>query len=80
MQQLINNLKRETKKVKLGGGQAAYERHTSKGKLSVRERVDLLLDPGAPFLELSPLAAHDMYTPENIVSAGIVCGVGRVSG
>lgn len=80
MQDLVNKLKHSIKKVKEGGGLEAYKRHTSKGKLSVRERVNLLLDPGSPFLELSPLAAIEMYSPDNIASGGIVCGIGRVSG
>ena len=52
-------------------------RHTSRGKLLPRERVDLLLDPGSPFLELSALAAHGMYD-DDVPSAGIITGIGRV--
>ena len=63
----------------MGGGERARERHVSRGKLLPRERVDRLLDPGAPFLELSALAAHDMYDGD-APGAGIVTGVGRVSG
>src|SRR6185312_1201019 len=55
------------------------QRHRTQGKLPVRERIDLLLDHGSPFLELSPLAAFDMYDNE-APGAGIVTGVGRVSG
>ena len=55
------------------------EKHTARGKLLVRDRVDRLLDPGSPFLELSPLAAYGMYGGD-IASAGIVTGIGRVSG
>ena len=62
-----------------GGGPRYVERHRQQGKLPARERVDLLLDDGAPFLELSPLAAWDMYENE-APGAGIVTGVGRVSG
>jgi acetyl-CoA carboxylase carboxyltransferase component len=62
-----------------GGGARALERHQAQGKLFVRERVDRLLDPGAPFLELSPLAAHGVYDDE-APGAGLVAGVGRVSG
>src|SRR6201999_1230162 len=65
--------------VALGGGERARERHTSRGKLLPRERVDRLLDPGAPFLELSPLAAHGMYGGD-APGAGMITGVGRVSG
>ncbi len=72
-----------------GGSSAARERHLARGKLLVRDRVDRLLDPGSPFLELSPLAATGMYGPSGVASgtppdavpsAGIVTGVGRVSG
>ena len=62
-----------------GGSASARERHRARGKLLPRERIDLLLDPGAPFLELSALAAFDMYGGE-VPGAGIVCGIGRVSG
>ncbi|MGL4650923.1 MAG: carboxyl transferase domain-containing protein, partial [Caldilineaceae bacterium] len=62
-----------------GGGLAAQERHTSQGKMLVRERVDRLLDAGSPFLELAPLAAWEMYEGE-APGAGIVTGIGRVAG
>jgi acetyl-CoA carboxylase carboxyltransferase component len=62
-----------------GGGPKYIERHRAQGKLTARERIDLLLDPGSPFLELSPLAAWDLYDGE-APSAGIVTGIGRVSG
>ncbi len=61
------------------GSDRARERHVSRGKLLPRERVDRLLDPGTPFLELSPLAAYGMYDDE-CPGAGIITGVGRVSG
>jgi 3-methylcrotonyl-CoA carboxylase beta subunit len=66
-------------RVALGGGERARERHVSRGKLLPRERVDALLDPGSPFLELSPLAAHGLYDDE-APAAGIITGIGRVSG
>src|SRR6185503_12825293 len=62
-----------------GGDAQAHERHRSQGKLFVRDRIDRLLDPGSPFLELSPLAAWDMYGGE-APAAGLVTGIGRVSG
>jgi 3-methylcrotonyl-CoA carboxylase beta subunit len=62
-----------------GGSETARERHVSRGKLLPRDRVDLLLDPGSPFLELSPLAATGLYDDE-APGAGIITGVGRVSG
>ena len=65
--------------VKQGGGPASLERHTAQGKLPVRDRIDLLLDPGSPFLELSALAAWEMYDG-GAAAAGVVTGIGRVSG
>ena len=62
-----------------GGGDRARQRHVDRGKLLPRERVDALLDPGSPFLELSPLAAHGLYDGE-APAAGIITGIGRVSG
>src|SRR3954447_20150992 len=62
-----------------GGDEKARERHTARGKLLVRERIDRLLDPGSPFLELSPLAAYDLYD-DDVPAAGIVTGIGRVEG
>ncbi len=65
--------------VREGGGPQAQARHTSQGKLLVRARIDRLLDPGSPFLELAPLAAWEMYEGE-APAAGIVTGIGRVQG
>jgi 3-methylcrotonyl-CoA carboxylase beta subunit len=66
-------------RIALGGGETARERHVGRGKLLPRERVDRLLDPGAPFLELSPLAALGLYD-DAAPGAGIITGIGRVSG
>ncbi|WP_447930933.1 carboxyl transferase domain-containing protein [Sphingopyxis fribergensis] len=63
----------------LGGNEKSRERHTSRGKLLPRERVERLLDPGAPFLEIGQLAANDLYDGE-VPGAGLICGIGRVSG
>ncbi|MBL8136180.1 MAG: methylcrotonoyl-CoA carboxylase [Acidobacteria bacterium] len=65
--------------VRQGGGPKYIERHRAQGKLTARERIDLLLDPGSPFLELSPLAAWDLYEGD-APAAGIITGIGRVSG
>jgi acetyl-CoA carboxylase carboxyltransferase component len=62
-----------------GGDAQAHERHRQQGKLFVRDRIDRLLDPGSPFLELSPLAAHGMYQGE-APGAGLVTGIGRIEG
>ena len=79
MRALVDDLKARTDKVRLGGGEEQRKRHVARGKLLPRERVRALLDPGSPFLELSPLAAMDMYDNE-APAAGIVTGIGRVSG
>ena len=65
--------------VQQGGGAKAQERHTSRGKLLPRERIDRLLDSGSPFLELSQLAAYNVYG-EDVPAAGIIAGIGRVEG
>lgn len=80
MSLLVQNLRKITKDVLQGGGDEAIKRHTSKGKLLVRDRIDRLLDNGSPFLELSPLAGHELYGKEVVNSGGIVTGIGRVSG
>ncbi len=79
MAALVADLEARTARVRLGGGEKYLQRHREQGKLPVRERIDRLLDPGSPFLELSPLAAWDLYDGD-APSAGVVTGVGRVSG
>src|SRR6195952_5086970 len=79
MLRLVEDLRREQEKVSAGGGAVAREKHLARGKLLPRERVRVLLDEGAPFLELSPLAARGLYD-DQVPSAGVICGVGRVSG
>jgi len=76
--QLANELKERLARVHEGGGEKYRKRQEEQGKLFVRERIDRLLDPGSPFLELSALAAHDLYHKQ-APGAGIVTGVGRVS-
>src|SRR5579864_7710358 len=78
-QQLIEELNERIRQVQQGGGEDAIARHRRQGKLPVRDRIARLLDPASPFLELSPLAAWEMYDDE-APAAGIVTGVGRVSG
>ena len=81
---LTDELRQRLAVVRRGGAEAAREKHTGRGKLLVRDRVDRLLDPGSPFLELSPLAAYGMYgsdgEPFAVPSAGIVTGIGRIEG
>src|SRR5688500_4014835 len=76
---LVSELKSRAELVRQGGGERYLQRHRSQGKLPVRERIARLLDPGSPFLELSALAAWDMYDGE-APGAGLVTGIGRVSG
>src|SRR5580765_5163644 len=79
MSALVEELRERTGQVAAGGGEASMERHRSRGKLPARERVDLLVDPDSAFLELSALAAGDVY--DNAApSAGIVTGIGVVEG
>ena len=77
--ELAADLADQLQRVALGGGERARQRHVDRGKLLPRERVDTLLDPGSPFLELSPLAAHGLYDGE-APAAGIITGIGRVAG
>ena len=79
MQALAAELRATLQRNALGGTAAARDKHVRAGKLLARERVDTLLDPGAPFLELSPLAAHGVYD-DDLPGAGLVTGIGQVSG
>src|SRR6187200_1164004 len=79
MRELVAGLKARQAKSALGGGDAARAKHVARGKLLPRDRVEMLLDPGTPFLELSPLAAFGMYGDES-PGAGIITGIGRIAG
>src|SRR6266852_2789633 len=79
MRAVVDDLAARVAEIRKGGGEAARERHLSRGKLLPRARVRTLLDPGAPFLELSQLAAFGMYG-EDIPAAGIITGIGPVMG
>ncbi|MDB5916943.1 MAG: methylcrotonoyl-CoA carboxylase, partial [Massilia sp.] len=84
MQLVVDDLHAKVTLAAAGGGAASSARHVARGKLLPRERVQMLLDPGTPFLELSQLAAYGMYQDAGGVdaapSAGIITGIGRVSG
>ncbi|KZV63257.1 ClpP/crotonase [Peniophora sp. CONT] len=80
MDELIEDYESKVAEVRQGGGVKAQERMRSKGKLLPRERLAHLLDPHTPFLELSSLAAYDIYPGESVPGAGIITGIGRVSG
>jgi acetyl-CoA carboxylase carboxyltransferase component len=79
MESLVAELRERTAQVARGGGERALERHRSRGKLTARERIDRLVDPGAAFLELAALAAFDVYGGD-APGAGIVTGIGVVEG
>jgi 3-methylcrotonyl-CoA carboxylase beta subunit len=84
MQTVVDDLKAKVAAIALGGGEDARKKHVARGKLLPRDRVQMLLDPGTPFLEFSQLAAYDMYKDQHGVaaapSAGIITGIGRVAG
>ena len=79
MEGLVAEVRKRTAEVARGGGEKATERHRSRGKLTARERIDRLVDPGGAFLELSALAAWDVYEGQ-APAAGIVTGIGTVEG
>ena len=84
MRALVADLNAQVARAQEGGGEAARAKHAGRGKLLPRERVQMLLDPGTPFLELSPLAALGMYPDkdgsDSAPCAGLIAGIGRVSG
>jgi 3-methylcrotonyl-CoA carboxylase beta subunit len=84
MRALVDDLNAKVNHAALGGGAAACAKHTARGKLLPRDRVQMLLDPGTPFLELSSLAAYGMYPDkdgsDSAPAAGIITGIGRISG
>ena len=84
MQKVVDDLREKVAQIAAGGGAAACAKHVARGKLLPRDRVQMLLDPGTPFLEFSQMAAFDMYKDANGVAAapaaGIITGIGRVCG
>ena len=84
LQVVVDDLRVQLKKSAAGGGEKAKAKHVARGKLPPRERVQMLLGPGTPFLELAPLAAHAMYLNkegiEDAPCAGMIAGIGRVQG
>ncbi|UPJ66182.1 carboxyl transferase domain-containing protein [Bradyrhizobium sp. 191] len=79
MRALVADLREKLSQVAGGGGEVSRNRHTARGKMLARQRVDLLVDPGTSFLELSPLAAYGLYGGD-VHSASVVTGVGRIAG
>ena len=79
MTDAVNDLRKKVTLIEQGGGAKYQERHLSRGKLLPRDRINALLDEGSPFLELSQLAAYEVYD-DKVPAAGIITGIGRVSG
>src|SRR5437870_13832542 len=79
MLKLVEDLRARLERVKKGGGETAVKRHKERGKMFVRERIDAVIEPETPFLEMSALAANGMYDDE-APSAGIVTGIGMIHG
>ena len=79
MQEQVDDLKDKIATIRNGGGDKANQRHLDRGKLLPRDRINTLLDSGSPFLELSQLAAYEVYE-DNVPAAGLIAGIGRVSG
>lgn len=76
---MVGDLHERLERVAFGGGDVARKRHTDRGKMLPRQRIDVLLDPGSPFLEVAPLAAEDMYDSK-APGAGVIAGIGRIHG
>ena len=79
MEALVKDLREKVAKISLGGSERSRERHLSRGKLLPRDRVEHLLDPGTPFLELSQFAGYECYE-DDVPGAGMITGIGRVAG
>jgi acetyl-CoA carboxylase carboxyltransferase component len=80
MKKVVDELKSKVSKIIEGGGVKAIQRHTSKGKLLPRERIQNLLDNDSPFLEMSQFAGYELYGNEEVPAGGIISGIGRVKG
>ncbi|XP_028646034.1 methylcrotonoyl-CoA carboxylase beta chain, mitochondrial [Grammomys surdaster] len=80
MKALVSQLHERAQYIRLGGSEKARARHTSRGKLLPRDRIDNLIDPGSPFLEFSQFAGYQLYGNEEVPAGGIITGIGRVSG
>ena len=79
MLNLVQDLKQISQKIALGGGESARQKHSARGKLLARDRIDQLIDAGTAFLEIGQLAAHKVY-PDDVPAAGVVAGIGQVNG
>ncbi|KAF9167278.1 Methylcrotonoyl-CoA carboxylase beta chain, mitochondrial [Actinomortierella ambigua] len=79
MQALVDDMNARVAEIKLGGGKVARDRHIARKKLLPRDRVDRLLDPGSPFLEIGQFAGYELYE-DNVPAGGVIAGIGRVNG
>lgn len=80
MQELLDRMSSLHAKIAQGGSQKARDKHVARGKMLPRDRVSALIDPGTSFLELSPLAGHEVYEGEDVPAGGIITGIGSVEG
>ena len=80
MEALVADMRSKVDVIKQGGGPRYNDKHKARGKLLARERVNTLLDPGTPFLELSQFAGYELYGNDHVPAGGIVTGIGRVQG
>jgi len=80
MQALVEDLRAQTAAIAAGGGERAREKHLGRGKLLPRDRIDKLVDPGSPFLEIGQFAGFQMYADDNVAAGGLITGIGRISG
>ena len=80
MRALVDDLQARVALIAQGGGEAACARHLARGKLLPRERVERLIDPGSPFLEIAQFAGYEMYGADNIAAGGLIAGIGRIRG
>jgi len=80
MEESINNLETNIRKVLACGGEDAVAKHLKRGKLLTRDRITQVCDPGSPFVEFSQMAAWDVYGDEQVPSAGIITGIGMIHG
>lgn len=80
MGEVMERFEALTQKIRQGGPQKAREKHIARKKMLPRDRVTALIDPGTSFLELSPLAGHELYEGEDVPAGGIITGVGVVEG
>ena len=77
---LVEDLRAKSATIAQGGGERAREKHLGRGKLLPRERIDRLLDPGTPFLEIGQFAGYGLYGDDNVAAGGLITGVGRING